>query len=140
MVDKGLASSHDFSFNVLSCSQIIQRVIKILDPATYLSLPKSYIAGPRQVSEATPPLGQSNHREKSQRKAEKSGTILFPLYRDISGYTHLSIIPWSFYLTFNLSMLSCQLATDATKLLSKKNWGCSKKDLFFHKNYIYSSL
>ena len=42
---------------------------QILGPATYQSLPKSYIAGPRQVSEATP---RSNHREKSRRKAEKN--------------------------------------------------------------------
>ena len=43
----------------------------ILDTATYQSPAKSYRAGLRQVSEATSPLSQSNHREKSQRKAEK---------------------------------------------------------------------
>ena len=48
-----------------------QRVIKILGPETYQSPPKSYIAGHRQVSEATPPLSRSNHKEKSRRKAEK---------------------------------------------------------------------
>ena len=37
---------------------------QILGPATYQSPPKSYIAGPRQVSEATPPLSRSNGNEK----------------------------------------------------------------------------
>ena len=44
---------------------------QILGPATYQSPPKSYIAGPPQVSEATPPLSWSNHIEKSRRKAGK---------------------------------------------------------------------
>ena len=50
---------------------IYKRWSKIICPATYQSPPKSYIAGPRQVSEATSPLSRSNHREKSQRKAEE---------------------------------------------------------------------
>ena len=38
--------------------------------STYQSPPLSYIAGPHQVLEASP-LSQSNHREKSWRKAEQ---------------------------------------------------------------------
>ena len=45
---------------------------QILGPAPYQSPPKSYIAGPHQVLEATPTLSLSNHREKSRRKAEKN--------------------------------------------------------------------
>ena len=44
---------------------------QILDPVTYQSTPKSYLAGQHQVSEATPTLIRSNHRKKSWRKAEK---------------------------------------------------------------------
>ena len=54
---------------------------QILGPTTYQSLPKSYIAGPRQVLEATPPLSRSNHRDESQRKAEKK---MFGLYRGLN--------------------------------------------------------
>ena len=40
-------------------------------------MPKSYIAGPRQVSEATLMLSQSNYREKSRRKAENKKKSVF---------------------------------------------------------------
>ena len=40
----------------------------------YANIFKSYIAGPSKVSEATPLLSRSNHREKYQRKAEEKKT------------------------------------------------------------------
>ena len=49
----------------------MQKGDQILGPAKYQSPPKSYIARPRQVSKATPPLSWSNHREKFRRKAER---------------------------------------------------------------------
>ena len=61
---------HTHSCYPIKCKHA-KRVIKILGPATYQSPPKSYIAGPRQVLEATPPLSWSNHREKSRKAEEK---------------------------------------------------------------------
>ena len=60
--------------HIYSCYPITVNYAKsdqILGPATYQSPPKSYLAGPRKVSEATPPLSRSNHREKGGRQKKK---------------------------------------------------------------------
>ena len=60
--------------HIYSCYPITVNYAKgdqILGPATYQSPPKSYIAGPRQVTVAILSLSWSNDREKFRRKAEK---------------------------------------------------------------------
>ena len=70
--------AHVMDFIFASISGWSQRpaigVTKLEPVISNQSPTKSYIAVPRQVSEATLPLSQSNHREKSQRKAKQKKT------------------------------------------------------------------
>ena len=97
-----------------------------MGPAKYQSPPKSYTTRLRQVSVVTPPLSRSNHREKSQRKAEKElcclaefeeakRSILNTLKSDLnlfvwqSNITAKLVFHWFKYfgaLIFNISALS----------------------------------